>query len=546
MVYRDLDVSGGKLKGRNGYAAMLKRIESGPVAVVAAYDQSRAFRNTADALNFYALMERRAEIAVAFVHGSFDRTPVGEFTYTTLAAAHAMERRMTVAKVAATYENMNASGAATGMPPYGLRWKDDRSGWEHDPERAKVVGHIFDLYANTGASAKVIAQVLNRGHQPVPTRAGTWMPDTVVDVLRNPAYAGLKYKTAQARRARNASSLIPAAWQPVIDRPTWDRVQRVMNRRQPRLRKSKEPREYMFQGLLWCRSCGQPMRSSTKYGIAYYQCRRDLADACAHGSRSIREDRLRPWADYLFGKLAGLAPADFADAIRAASEDDRVQAVDAIREIEAQQQRVARRYELGHVDEAAYQQRWDELERLKELWQATPAQQQVKPSLPIANLAAGWARATPRQSRDLLALLFEKLWIRRTHDTKWDAEHGQEIDVIDTYVPRSDYPFEVVGLVSLLVGAEGYVSIEVPAVPTPGRPTFAESGKGGLKLTKVADTGASKPARGGPRDREGVNQECCQASGHHPPRPRGQPQRRSDVPVLRHLPGSLLQMAATP
>ena len=36
LVYRDLDVSGGKLKGRTAYAAMVKRIEAGPVAVVTA------------------------------------------------------------------------------------------------------------------------------------------------------------------------------------------------------------------------------------------------------------------------------------------------------------------------------------------------------------------------------------------------------------------------------------------------------------------------------------------------------------------------------
>src|SRR5256885_13847835 len=40
IVYRDLDVSGGKLKGRTGYAAMGKRIEAGPGGGVAAKDQA--------------------------------------------------------------------------------------------------------------------------------------------------------------------------------------------------------------------------------------------------------------------------------------------------------------------------------------------------------------------------------------------------------------------------------------------------------------------------------------------------------------------------
>src|SRR5215472_14638191 len=56
-VFKDLDISGGKLKGRNGFLALVERIKAGSVDVVGAYDQSRGFRNTTDALAFYALME---------------------------------------------------------------------------------------------------------------------------------------------------------------------------------------------------------------------------------------------------------------------------------------------------------------------------------------------------------------------------------------------------------------------------------------------------------------------------------------------------------
>jgi hypothetical protein len=52
--------------------------------------------------------------------------------------------------------------------------------------------------------------------------------------------------------------------------------------------------------------------------------------------------------------------------------------------------------------------------------------------------------------------------------------------VIGTDVPRSDYLFEVLGLVSLLMGAQGTASVEVQAIPTPGRHNLAGSGKGGV------------------------------------------------------------------
>src|SRR5437879_13871068 len=79
-VFTDLDVSGGK-RARKAYDAMLARIRAGGVAVVAAYDQSRAFRSTLIAAEFKALLDtpEMRDIAVVFVHGTFYRSTVGGF-----------------------------------------------------------------------------------------------------------------------------------------------------------------------------------------------------------------------------------------------------------------------------------------------------------------------------------------------------------------------------------------------------------------------------------------------------------------------------------
>src|SRR5258708_210722 len=248
-----------------GNSAMVRRCEAGAAAGGAAYGQSRAFRNTADALNFYALMERRAEITVAFVQGGFDRTPVGEFTYTTLAAAHAMERRMVGQKIKDSYAELNRQGAATGMPPHGYRWAEDRSGWEPDPERADAVRRIFSEYADTSTSARRLAQLLQRGGWAAPSQrgkaaAGEWLPDTVAGILRNPAYAGLK---------RHSGKLIAAPWEPLVDRQPWQRVQRLVDQRRPPVRNGSEPREHTCPGLLRGPAGGQPMRATPGHGDAY-------------------------------------------------------------------------------------------------------------------------------------------------------------------------------------------------------------------------------------------------------------------------------------
>src|SRR5260370_6139284 len=118
-AFQDLDVSAGKLRGRKAFLALVEKIKTGNVTVVAAYDQSRAFRNTSDALDFYAMMEKHPDIDVAFVHGRFDRSPAGEFTYTTLAAAHALDRRMTGEKIRDAYIYAIRRGQLVGQVPGG-------------------------------------------------------------------------------------------------------------------------------------------------------------------------------------------------------------------------------------------------------------------------------------------------------------------------------------------------------------------------------------------------------------------------------------------
>ncbi|HEX2648080.1 MAG TPA: recombinase family protein, partial [Candidatus Dormibacteraeota bacterium] len=156
-VFQDLDVVAGKLRGRKGFLALVERIRNGQVDVVAAYDQSRAFRNTSDALDFYALMEKHPDIEVSFVHGRFDRSPAGEFTYTTLAAAHAMERRMTGEKIRDAFRYATQRGQMVGQVPGGYVRVADGS-IAIDEDVAPTSRRIFEMYASGRFTARDIAR----------------------------------------------------------------------------------------------------------------------------------------------------------------------------------------------------------------------------------------------------------------------------------------------------------------------------------------------------------------------------------------------------
>lgn len=466
-VLEDLDVSGGKTKGRVAYQQLLERIRAGSVDVVAFFDQSRAFRNTADALDFYALMEKHPSIEVAFVHGSFERSAVGEFSYSVLAAAHAMERRMTGEKIKATYRALNAKGAATGMPPYGYS-RDSEARLVIDEDQATVVRRIFADYATGAWSARALARRLSDEgvpRDPARSRSGLgWLPDTVVDVLRNVAYAGMTYSVSRARREGN---IIPAEWPAIIDRRTFDRVQILLDQNKHLAgkamgRQSGASRDYAFGGLLVCADCGHGLRATFNHGAVYYYCRRDVGQPCSN--KAIREERLLPWATYLFDQLEALQPADLAQALAEGRQGGRVN-VDAVAQVDRALERIGKRYEWGHVDDERYLAETGRLQELRdELLAATTPE---APTVTLAGVGQAWRSGDAVTRRALFTTFFERLYVRD--------------GAISSYVPRSDRREEVMALIQQATG--GAAEVEEVDVRKPGRPrrVVARCGKGGIR-----------------------------------------------------------------
>lgn len=410
--YEDLDKSGGKKRGRVGYLAMLERIQRAPKGdglVIALYDQSRAFRNTADALEFFALLEKRPWIDVALVYGRFDRSPAGGFTYTTLAAAHEMERRMTGEKIRAAYAYRNAQGAPTGPVPFGLKRTGSRADGtvDVDEERAEIVRRLYREYSTGSWSIRSLAAHLNSGGAPGPGRAG-WQSDTLLDMLQNVAYIGLTYSGGRRRRE---GQLVPAQWPAIIDRSLWDAVQAQLKRNRRaggHAGIGKESRYYTFQRLLVC-SCGRHMnaRHYSRPNYAYYKCRgADASGTCSAGS--VREVDLLPWAQELFERLDSLQPAELAGAVRSAVSAGNRQTGDGLKQVETRLERIAELYAMGHWEKSRYLVERKRLEDLRaQFADVAPATKVV----PLRGLLDGWNRGDARTRHELLAAFFEAIHI---------------------------------------------------------------------------------------------------------------------------------------
>jgi DNA invertase Pin-like site-specific DNA recombinase len=403
-VFRDLDVSGKSMKGRKALLALIERIKAGDVSVVAAYDQSRTFRSTRDALEFYALVAepKYQKVDVQFVHGRFDRSAVGEFTYTSIAAAHAMERRMVSEKRADTDARKAERGEARGMAPYGYRWHE--GGWIVDDAEAAVVRRIFAEYAESSTSAKALAAKLNAEAIPRPGNRSDhgWLPDTVVDTLRRVAYVGKTYA-----KANRQGDLITAQWPAIVEQATFDTVRDLMDRRKVQARRPT-PASYIFGRLLVCSRCGGIMRATRNYGHSYYHCRRDVGDRCT--SPAVREDVLLSWAGALFLRIAerighGLTITTKAPQ-RKASPPPTVSSVQrSIDELELRRIR-------GHGSPKMYDA--EESRLLQRLEQAMIAELVPSPEAIPTNWKAmftDWQQADSAMQRRTLNRLFEALWI---------------------------------------------------------------------------------------------------------------------------------------
>jgi DNA invertase Pin-like site-specific DNA recombinase len=167
-------------------------------------------------------------------------------------------------------------------PPYGydiIKLKGEKgNSLEINPEQAKVVQMIFDMYTEQNMGVETILYELNKMHIPTQKQGGKWAKTTVLDILRNPVYIGKirwkKYVTTKVmvdgkltkKRVRNDDhELHDGLHEPII---TEEQFQRAAELRSQKYHVPKNlNREIMnpFAGLMYCKACGRPIQRYQRY-----------------------------------------------------------------------------------------------------------------------------------------------------------------------------------------------------------------------------------------------------------------------------------------
>ncbi|HHZ05331.1 MAG TPA: recombinase family protein [Clostridiales bacterium] len=285
---------------RPGFQKLLEDIEAGYVTTLIVKDMSRLGRNYLQAgyytdtyfldhnVNFIAIND-----GVDSEQGDDDFSPFRNIMNEWYAKDISR-------KVRSSKKLRGKAGDPLCLPPYGYNKNaDNPKQWDIDPETAEVVRMIYRLCIE-GNGIETTARILQESGILTPTqywaakgiRKGgkktqdtpcKWCKTTITKILTLREYTGdlINFKTysksfKNKRRLPNAEEnkvLFENHHAPLIDRTTWETVQKIREGTKRRAPKNSE--KNMFAGLLYCADCGSKLHYNINHpnnAIEYFNC----------------------------------------------------------------------------------------------------------------------------------------------------------------------------------------------------------------------------------------------------------------------------------
>jgi DNA invertase Pin-like site-specific DNA recombinase len=334
-TFVDNDVSAYSGKPRPGYRELLDTVQAGRADVVVAWHPDRLHRSPVELEEFIALVEAHGVAVETVQAGRWDlSTPSGRFVARQLGGVARYESEHKSERVRRALEQNASKGRSHGRRAYGWqRIYDTDSGRGRDvldPAEAEVIRTIAQRIIS-GDSIRSIVQDLNsRG---VPSPAGkAWGPNKVRAVVMRERNAGL--------RVHHGEVIGEGAWEPILDRGTYDQLRAVLVDPQRRTSVSSAA-AHLLSGIARCGVCGSVIRASMNRSVPSYTCQ---AGRCVSRNR-------RDVDDLVIRVVTGrLAREDAADLLAPDRSDERRAAVTEARDLRARLDRAADDYADGKID----------------------------------------------------------------------------------------------------------------------------------------------------------------------------------------------------
>lgn len=211
-------------------------------------------------------------------------------------------------KVRSAHRIRGNSGEPLSQPPYGyMKSPENKKKWIIDPEAAKVVQEIFRM-ALEGKGNETIARILQerkvlnctaywqskgigRGGKKTQPNPYKWGKTAVEKILARQEYCGdvINFKTysksfknkARLENALENWVIFKNVHEPIIDRETFEQVQKLTGNTKRRAPKQENSEKNLFCDLLYCADCGKKLwyhTNTVNKDIHYFSCSNYVKD----------------------------------------------------------------------------------------------------------------------------------------------------------------------------------------------------------------------------------------------------------------------------
>ena len=205
-------------------------------------------------------------------------------------------------KVRSAHRIRGNMGEPLSQPPYGyMKSPENKKKWIIDTEAAEVVRDIYRMCLDGMGNEAIAGELqrreilipmaywqskgLNRGGKKTQPNPYKWCKTTVQKILAQQEYCGdvINFKT-YSKNFKNKTridnpvenwKIFKDVHEPIIDRDTWETVQKLVARTKRRAPKKENARKHIFSGLIRCADCGNNMRYHTNTvnkDIHYFSC----------------------------------------------------------------------------------------------------------------------------------------------------------------------------------------------------------------------------------------------------------------------------------
>lgn len=287
---------------RPGFQQMLEDIEMGYVSTIIVKDMSRLGRDYLQVGYYTDTYFPDRNIRFIAVNDCVDSNDGENELAPFRNVMNEMYARDISRKVRSSHRLRGNAGEPLSQPPYGyMKSPENKKKWIVDDEAAQVVQDIFRMCLE-GKGNETIARILQeqkvlipmaywqskglpRGGKKTQPNPYKWGKATVAKILAQQEYCGdvINFKT-YSKSFKNKSripnpeenwAVFKNVHEPIIDRETFEAVQKLISKTKRRAPKKENAEKNMFCDLLYCADCGSKLWShvnTVNKNIQYFSC----------------------------------------------------------------------------------------------------------------------------------------------------------------------------------------------------------------------------------------------------------------------------------